>query len=58
MKLTYPPQEKTLLKIERIRKLREETPELTTIAIGKIIGLDQSYVSALIRWDKENHVTS
>lgn len=53
MRIAYPPGEKTLKKLEKIRTLRENDPSLSTTAIGKIIGIDQTYVSGLLRWDKE-----
>jgi hypothetical protein len=55
MKIVYPPSEKTLLKIETIRRLREKDPSISARSIAPLVGLDHSYVSALIKWDKENH---
>ncbi len=54
MKIVYPPSEKTLQKIETIRRLREIDPTLSSYKIAPLVHLSQPYVNALIRWDNEN----
>lgn len=53
MRIVYPPSEKTLAKLEEIRKLRETDPTLSVRKIANIVKIDNTYVSALLRWDKE-----
>lgn len=54
VKVVYPPSEKTLQRIEDIRRLREKG--IPTKEIAKQMKRHSSWINALENWDKQHRI--